>query len=119
MADEQTTETTTPKDWPLRIKLGRPIVVREKSTDKIVDQWDAIEFREPTAQDIVAAGVPVIVVDHQTGQVTFDGDKMTTMMARLSKIPIAYIATMETRDWVNCATMLQRFFLPAWERLTQ
>jgi hypothetical protein len=104
-------------EWPLKVKLKKSIKIIDKAKDIVVQEVDVMEFREPTAQDIIACGVPVIVENYRNGQVAFDSEKMALMMARLSKLPIMYIQAMDPIDWINCATMLQRNFLPDWDRM--
>lgn len=117
---EELVQTETVKAeavWPMRIKLGNPILLKDAKTQQVIQQIDVIELREPTAADIIACGVPVIILDYEQFTTTFDGPKMSAMIARLSKIAPPYITNMSPIDWINVATMLQRNFLPDWARM--
>ena len=103
-------EASVVDEWPMRVKLTKKIL------DKDAVEIDTIEFREPTGADIVACGMPV-TPSFDTGLITFDGQKMTAMMSRLSSVPMPFMQKMSTVDWTTCATKLQRFFLPDLERL--
>ena len=98
--------------WPMHLKLKRPIMIKDAKSGQVVQQVDVLELREPTAADIIACGVPVIVLDYQEGTSTFDAPKMAMMIARLSKTPPIYINAMDPIDFINVATMIQRNFLP-------
>lgn len=112
---EQIAESETV--WPMRLKLKHAIVITDVKTKQIVQQIDVLELREPTAADIIAVGVPVIVLDYVEGTTTFDGPKMAAMIARLSKTAPMYISLMDPIDFINVATMLQKNFLPDLARL--
>lgn len=71
-----------------------------------------IEFREPTAGDLVDHGDP-LDIDYQTGGMRFNPPEMTEMMAALAKVPPSSIRAMTPRDWKACAMLLTTFFLPA------
>lgn len=105
------------KQWPMTIKLKRPIQIKDARTQEVREEYATLTFREPTALDIVQVGMPVIITDYEAMSVVFDAPKMAAMMARLAKVPVVYITGMDPVDWVNCATMLQRNFLPDWERM--
>jgi hypothetical protein len=107
---EQLTDEPITSEWPVRIKLNKPI------RDKDANFVDFIEFREPTGADIIACGVPA-VPNYETGTITLDGQRMSAMMSRLSQVPMPFIAQMSAVDWATCATKLQRHFLPDLERL--
>ena len=94
-----------PSEWPITIKLRKPI------RDKHSNLTEIIEFREPTCADIIACGVPA-APSFDTGQMVFDGAKMTEMMSRLSGIPMPFMQQMSTIDWTTCSMRLMRFFLP-------
>jgi len=105
-------------EWPVKVKLKKPIRLLKADTGEVLQQYDVMEFREPTAGDIIAVGgSPVVVLDYQQGTTQFDATKMAMMMARLSKIAPVYINSMDAVDFINCATMLQRNFLPDWGRM--
>ena len=105
-------------EWPVKVKLKKPIKLVKADTGEVLQQYDVIEFREPSAADIIAVGgSPVVVIDYREGISQFDAPKMAMMMARLSKIAPIYINTMDPVDWINCATRLQGNFLPDWERM--
>jgi hypothetical protein len=100
-------------EWPLTVVLKKPINVKDKAKDVIIQTLSAIEFREPTAADVVAVGGNPVIVDwNDPSKVTYDAPKMMLMMARLSKQPMTVLSVMGSRDFANCAMMLQRNFLP-------
>ena len=101
MADDKKAEDKK----ALRRKLETPI---EAHGEKITE----IEFREPTAGDIVDCGDP-IDIDFSTGGMRFNPAEMTEMMALLAKVPPSTIRAMTPRDWKACAMLLTTFFLPA------
>jgi Phage tail assembly chaperone proteins, E, or 41 or 14 len=103
--------------FPMTIKLKRPILIKDAKTGDVRNELATLTFREPTALDIIQVGMPVVITDYDTMATTFDAPKMASMMARLAKVPVVYISGMDPVDWVNCATMLQRNFLPDWERM--
>jgi Phage tail assembly chaperone proteins, E, or 41 or 14 len=119
LADATVNEQMTDAEatWPMKLKLKHPIVISDAKTKQVMQQIDVLELREPTAADIIACGVPVIVLDYQEGTTTFDAPKMASMIARLSKIAPVYISLMNPVDFINVATMIQRNFLPDLGRL--
>lgn len=77
------------------------------------DEIKALTFAEPTALDIEAVGLPVILdfkVDPPL--VTFDQRAMSAMMARLAKVPASTISALHPKDWTNAAWTLSGFFTP-------
>jgi hypothetical protein len=108
MADDKKADdkkATDDKKKTLRRKLETPI---EAHGEKVTE----IEFREPTAGDLVDNGDPVDM-DFQTGAIRFNTHEMTEMMALLASVPPSSIRAMTPRDWKACAMLLLTFFLPA------
>ena len=99
----------TEQVWPIRVRLIKRLTVVNRGGDQELTE---LSFREPTAGDIAAVGCPVIVTDWDNAKWEYDAAKMTAMIARLADVPQAFIGKMSTVDWHNCATLLQRFFLP-------
>lgn len=100
-------------EWPLKVALKKPIRIMDKAKGTITQVIEELEFREPTAGDIVAAGGNPVIVDwNDPSKITYDAPKMLVMMARLSKQPMSVLSVMNTRDFANCAMMLQRNFIP-------
>jgi hypothetical protein len=116
-SSEETSVELMPPAWPVRVPLAKPIYIKNAQNGQVIKTIEAMEFREPTAQDIITCGVPVIMIDYAQGTTSFDAPKMAAMMSRLSKIPPNYIGAMDSRDFINCATMLQQNFLPDWGRM--
>lgn len=94
-------------DGSVTVKLKKPIPV-------MGDMVSSLKFREATAGDITSVGGSPVIKDwvSEPPILTFDGPKMTAMMARLSGAPTSSIARMGSRDWESCATALIPFFMP-------
>lgn len=72
-----------------------------------------LRFREPTANDLILIGNPVIFDPiSDPPKVTHDERRMSAMFARLAGIPPSSISLMSPRDWVTCAWGLTPFFVP-------
>jgi hypothetical protein len=114
---EPTAQEEPRPEWPLKIPLRKAIVIKDTTGD-VREEIAELVFREPTAQDIIACGMPVVAnYTQETITAQFDAGKMALMIARLSKVAPVYISAMDTRDFVNCATMLQQNFMPDWGKL--
>jgi hypothetical protein len=104
MADEAK-EKPTPKII-FTMKLTEPITAHgEKLTE--------LNFREPTAKDIIQYGYPVIP-RFNAGEFTisYNEEKMTAIMCGLLAVPPSSIAQLKTRDWATAAAWLATFFVP-------
>lgn len=72
-----------------------------------------LEFRKPTAFDIMNIGDPVVLdIATDPPRVTFDAPKMFAMMSTLASVPMSSLSEMDTNDWVACAWGISPFFVP-------
>jgi hypothetical protein len=94
-----------PEVWPIVVKLLHA-PVRNKRHEEV----HQLEFRQPFARDIKLRGNPVRIT--YEGEIAFDEKKMTSMIAALSDIHVAWVDKLDPRDWVSCAFRLRGFFLP-------
>lgn len=109
MADEQDKiEVPKAKD------ASSPIVVKlRKAVPADGDEVMELTFREPTAADIDRIGVPVLIDPFgDVPRYSFDSKLMTQMMSALAAVPPSTIKRMHTKDWINSAWLLLRFFTP-------
>jgi hypothetical protein len=86
--------------WDGTIKLNKPV------PDGSGGMVSELKFREPTGNDIVTAGLPVIP------GVGLDPIAMNEMLARLAGVPPSTIKSMHAKDWTNATYKIWRFFLP-------
>lgn len=83
------------------VKLAKPVQAHGEPVD-------TLRFREPTGADIAKVGFPMSF--GADGSATFDGPKMSAMMAALADVPPSTIKALSARDWVACAAVLGPFF---------
>jgi hypothetical protein len=77
------------------------------------EQVTVLNFREPTARDLLSIGNPVIFDPiSDPPKVTHDERKMTQMMSALAAVPPSSIQQLTPRDWITCAWGLTPFFVP-------
>jgi len=77
-----------------------------------------LTFKRPTGNDIQEAGYP-LHIDMETGDITFDEQKMGAMMVRLGAVPPSTIKMLDAQDWATIAWGLVRFFPPRWQAIMQ
>lgn len=77
------------------------------------EELKKLEFRKPTARDILSVGNPVIfnpMTDPPT--VTHDERKLVGMISALAGIPPSSVLAMDSVDLVSCAWGITPFFVP-------
>jgi Phage tail assembly chaperone proteins, E, or 41 or 14 len=103
------TAQTPPKpeaEAAAKLELSKPIEAHGETIT-------VINFREPTARDLLSIGNPVIFDPFQTPpKITHDEGKMHLMISTLGNIPPSSVQMLTTRDWTTCAWILTPFFLP-------
>jgi hypothetical protein len=99
-------ETRAPRRQEIspRVDLSYPVQFGE---EKIT----FLEYRKPTAKDIVDNGVPCkLNIDNY--EISFDTPKMQAMMATLYGRPPSMLAMLDPRDWLTAAWKIAPFFIP-------
>lgn len=77
------------------------------------DDVPVLNFRKPTARDILTIGNPVIFEPaSDPPKITHDERKMTAMLSALAGVPPSSILQLEPEDWVSAAWGVSPFFLP-------
>jgi hypothetical protein len=76
------------------------------------DELTELEFRQPTAGDLVRCGQPVKFKPWAPDDISFDATAMTDMMSALSAEPPYVLKQMDPRDWSMIAWNLASFFVP-------
>jgi hypothetical protein len=115
---EQTAETKLPEEpppeWPLVVKLLRPI---ENDRKEMIGE---LSFKEPTAMHLIRAGGNPFEMEFTEQnpdgtwriRVHTDYKILLTLMANLCGLMEPYLQKMDPRDLATCGLRLQRFFLP-------
>lgn len=97
----------------ITITFDEPLTMIAKDSGEVLQSYDKLEFREPTAGDIVSIGNPVIFEPTFTPpRISHDAPRMNEMLARLAGVTPMLIAQMRPADWVTCAWRVSSFFLP-------
>ena len=77
------------------------------------EQLTVLNFREPTARDLLLIGNPVNFDPiSDPPKITHDGPKMAAMMSALSNVPPSSIQQLTTREIVTISWGLTPFFAP-------
>jgi hypothetical protein len=101
-------------EWPLVIKLDRPI---ENDKREMIGE---LSFKEPTANHLIRAGGSPFEIEYTEQnpdgtwrlRVHTDYKKLLTLMANLSGVMEPFLGRMSPSDLVKCGLRLQGFFLP-------
>lgn len=74
-------------------------------------QVSSLTFREPTGEDIMDAGYPMLVqIDGKKIQMKVDGNALGEMIARLSETPPSSIKKLHHADFNRAAGVVGGFF---------
>jgi hypothetical protein len=102
----QAAEGPLPETWPVTVRLLHKPVRNGKN--ELVKE---LNFREPTARDIMnVGGNPVRLDDRFDPHI--DDRRMIILMANLSGILSPNLEAMDPRDYASCAYRLRGFFMP-------
>jgi hypothetical protein len=91
----------------IRVALVKPVKAQGEEISELT-------LREPTGMDIAEVGGPPVLLDMTSDPpaVTFDGKKMTAMLARLAAVPPSTIKALSAEDWTTAAWSVSPFFIP-------
>lgn len=100
------------KEVAISIKLSKPIMAHG-------EELEEVKLREPTVNDFMRSGYPVLITISMDGGVTFaiDAQKMTPMISNIAGIPPSSVRMLKTSDYATLATWFASFFTPDWARL--
>ena len=105
-APQQETQPALVETWPVTVRLLHKPVRNNKG-----EQIRELNFREPTAGDIMRIGGNPVRLNDKFETIIEDA-KMLTLMANLSGILEPFLQQMDPRDFNSCAYRLRNFFLP-------
>jgi hypothetical protein len=103
---ERAPKKREPDNW---IDLSYPIDFGDEKIKRL-------EYRKPTAKDIIDNGVPC-KLNISNYEITFDEPKMQAMMAALYSQPPSMLAKLDPRDWLTAAWKIAPFFIPDLEKI--
>lgn len=90
----------------LKLKLRRAVLVDGESSE-------TLEFREPTAKDVMTHGMPVnVVFTNDVPRVEFETQKMAAMIGELAGIPPSSVEKLHPKDFTTIAWQIAGFFVP-------
>lgn len=101
------TEQSVPEEiWPITVRLlHKPI---QDNRGAMISE---LNFREPSAMDLIRAGGNPCRLDENL-QIIIDDMKMMRLMSNLCGVMEPRLQRMDTRDYNSCAYRLRSFFLP-------
>jgi hypothetical protein len=105
-APQQTQPIEQLETWPVTVRLLHKPIRNNKG-----EQVRELNFREPTAGDIMRIGGNPVRLNDKFETIIEDA-KMMTLMANLSGVLEPFLQQMDPRDFNSCAYRLRNFFLP-------